>query len=82
MSFKGLKKEDQKTGSNHFEKIVKEKQIGRPVILDYQKQDKRIQFYISQEMIDTLMPIALQNGCKDITAYAKKIFIEEVKKVK
>lgn len=78
MSFKGFKKEDQKTGANHFEKV--EKQIGRPLILDYQKQDKRIQFYISQEVIDILTPIALKNGCKDITAYAKKLLIEEVKK--
>lgn len=78
MSFKGFKKEDQIAGSNHFEKV--EKQIGRPLILDYQKQDKRIQFYISQEVIDILTPIALKNGCKDITAYAKKLLIEEVKK--
>lgn len=78
MSFKGFKKEDQTASSNHFEKI--EKQIGRPLILDYQKQDKRIQFYISQEVIDILTPIALKNGCKDITAYAKKLLIEEVKK--
>ncbi len=81
MSFKGLKKEDQKAGSNHFEKINNEKQIGRPVILDYQKQDKRIQYYISQEMIDILTPIALKNGCKDVTAYAKKLLVEEVKKL-
>lgn len=79
MGFKGFKKEDQTVGSNHFEKV--EKQIGRPLILDYQKQDKRIQFYISQEVIDILTPIALKNGCKDITAYAKKLLIEEVKKV-
>lgn len=79
MSFKGFKKEDQKASSNHFEKV--EKQIGRPLILDYQKQDKRIQFYISQEVIDILTPIAFKNGCKDITAYAKKLLLEEVKKV-
>lgn len=78
MSFKGFKKENQTAGFNHFEKV--EKQIGRPLILDYQKQDKRIQFYISQEVIDILTPIALKNGCKDITAYAKKLLIEEVKK--
>ena len=79
MSFKGFKKEDQIAGPNHFEKV--EKQIGRPLILDYQKQDKRIQFYISQEVIDILTPIALKNGCKDITAYAKKLLLEELKKV-
>lgn len=81
MSFKGFKKGDQKPSSQHFES-VETKQIGRPVVSDYQKQDKRIQFYISQEMIDKMASFALQNGCKDVTAYAKKLFVEEFEKVK
>lgn len=82
MSFKGFKKGDKGGGAtNHFEN-VESKQIGRPVVSDYQKQDKRIQFYISQEMIDKMTSFALQNGCKDVTAYAKKIFVEEFEKVK
>lgn len=83
MAFKGLKKSDKKTSINHFEEIKKSGkshiQIGRPNIDEYKKQNKRIQFYVSQELIDALLPIALQNGCKDVTAYAKKILKNEVK---
>ena len=78
MSFKGFKKSDEKAPVNHFEAINENdksnSQIGRPFIDDYKKQNQRVQFYISQEMIDILLPIAFQNGCKDVTAYAKKIF--------
>lgn len=77
MAFKGLKKPDGKQ-VNHFDRLnAGEITIGRPPIDGYKKQDKRIQFYISQEMIDVLLPIAVQNGCKDVTAYAKKILTNE-----
>lgn len=85
MAFKGIKKPDTQNGeaTNHFEKIPTTNQVGgRPVVDDYKKQDKRTQFYVSQEMIDTMTPIALKNGCKDVTAYAKKLFVEEFEKVK
>lgn len=85
MSFKGFKKDKDKSNeaTNHFEKIPSTNQIGgRPVVDDYKKQDKRIQFYISQEMIDNMASLALQNGCKDVTAYAKKLFVEEFEKAK
>jgi hypothetical protein len=49
---------------------------------DYKKQNQRVQFYISQEMIDAFSPIAFQNGCKDVTAYAKKILLDEFDRLK
>lgn len=84
MGFKGFKKDKTSNeATNHFEQIPSTNQVGgRPVVDDYKKQDKRIQFYISQEMIDKMASLALQNGCKDVTAYAKKLFVEEFEKVK
>lgn len=88
MAFKGFKKGDEKTPVDHFEAISNNEsdksssQIGRPNVDAYQKQNQRVQFYISQEMIDVLSPIAFQNGCKDVTAYAKKILIDEYDRVK
>lgn len=85
MGFKGFKKDKDKSNeaTNHFEQIPSTNQIGgRPVVDDYKKQNKRIQFYISQEMIDNMASLALQNGCKDVTAYAKKLFVEEFEKAK
>jgi hypothetical protein len=84
MSFKGFKKGDEKTPINHFEAIKENanSQIGRPNVDDYKKQNQRVQFYVSQEMIDALSSIAFQNGCKDVTAYAKKILLDEFNKVK
>ncbi|MFZ2890974.1 hypothetical protein [Sulfuricurvum sp.] len=86
MAFKGLKKGDEKAPVNHFEAINENdkssSQIGRPNVDAYQKQNQRVQFYISQEMIDVLSPIAFQNGCKDVTAYAKKLLIDEFDRVK
>jgi len=85
MAFKGLKKGDEKDPINHFEVINESNksniQLGRPNVDEYKKQDKRCQFYISQEMIDALAPIAFQNGCKDVTAYAKKILTDEFNRV-
>lgn len=87
MAFKGFKKTDQMASVDHFDEVAKtvEKNnpgtFGRPVIDEYKKQDKRVQFYISQEMIDTLLPIAIPNGCKDVTAYAKKLLADEFEKV-
>ncbi|ADR35287.1 hypothetical protein Sulku_2634 (plasmid) [Sulfuricurvum kujiense DSM 16994] len=86
--FKGFKKSDEAAQVNHFEEVAKTAEktgpgtFGRPVVDEYKKQDKRCQFYISQEMIDTLTPIAFSNGCKDVTAYAKKIFVDEFERVK
>lgn len=88
MAFKGMKKTDNKTAVNHFEEVSKAERVnspgtyGRPVMDEYVKQNQRVQFYISQEMIDTLSQIAIQNGCKDVTAYAKKIFVDEFERVK
>lgn len=85
MAFKGIKKPDDKKdqATNHFEQIPSTNQVGgRPVVDGYKKQDKRIQFYISQEMIDKMTYLSLKNGCKDVTAYAKKLFVEEFEKVK
>ncbi|OHD81628.1 MAG: hypothetical protein A3D90_02020 [Sulfuricurvum sp. RIFCSPHIGHO2_02_FULL_43_9] len=84
MAFKGLKKGEEKSPVNHFDAIKesdKNSQFGRPIIEDYKKQNQRVQFYISQEMIDALSPIAFQNGCKDVTAYAKKILTDEFNKI-
>lgn len=89
MAFKGFKKTEETATVNHFEEVAKTipanqtpGTIGRPVVDTYQKQDKRVQYYISQEMIDTLMPIAIPNGCKDVTAYAKKLLVDEFERVK
>jgi len=87
MAFKGFKKTETAAATNHFEEVAKSEKanpqiIGRPPVDEYKKQNQRVQFYISQEMIDTLAPIAYRNGCKDVTAYAKKILIEEFEKVK
>lgn len=85
MAFKGFKKPEEKTPVNHFEAVndndKNNSQIGRPNVDDYKKQNQRIQFYISQEMIDALSPIAFQNGCKDVNAYAKKILVGEFEKL-
>lgn len=86
MGFKGFKKTETAAAVNHFDEVAQssktQNQMGRPTVDEYKKQNRRVQFYISQEMIDTLTPIAFQNGCKDVTAYAKKILIEEFEKVK
>lgn len=86
MAFKGFKKPEDTTPVNHFDAIndsdKNNSQIGRPNVDDYKKQNQRVQFYISQEMIDALSPIAFQNGCKDVTAYAKKILTDEFNKLK
>lgn len=86
MAFKGFKKGEEKAPVNHFDAIKESdtpnSQIGRPGVDDYKKQNQRVQFYISQEMIDALSPIAFQNGCKDVTAYAKKILTDEFNKLK
>ncbi len=87
MSFKGFKKTGTTATANHFETIENTDKttnqiIGRPVIDDYVKQNQRQQFYISQEIIDVLSPIAFQNGCKDVTAYAKKLLVDEFERVK
>ncbi|MEW5832351.1 MAG: hypothetical protein AB1763_05890 [Campylobacterota bacterium] len=88
MAFKGFKKTETVAAVNHFEEVSKNTEgtgsatIGRPVVDDYQKQNKRIQFYVSQELLDVLQPIAFSNGCKDVTAYAKKLLVEEFEKVK
>jgi len=83
MAFKGFKKKGETAPVNHFEVIDdKNNQIGRPNIDEYKKQNQRVQFYISQEMIDVLSLIAFQNGCKDVTAYAKKILTDEFNKLK
>lgn len=88
MAFKGIKKNDDKATVNHFEEVSKAERVngpgtyGRPIMDEYVKQNQRVQFYISQEMIDTLSQIAIQNGCKDVTAYAKKIFVDEFDRVK
>jgi hypothetical protein len=87
MAFKGFKKTDQMASVDHFNEVAKTANkntpgtFGRPTIDEYKKQDKRVQFYISQEMIDTLLPIAIPNGCKDVTALAKKLLIDEFEKV-
>jgi hypothetical protein len=92
MAFKGLKKIDVKHSENHFDVIEKNVvnetiesktiQIGRPFVDDYKKQNKRVQFYVSQELIDLLQQTAFQNGCKDITAYAKRLLETEFEKIK
>ena len=85
MAFKGFKKSDQSGQVNHFDEVARkesDRSLGRPSVDDYKKQDQRIQFYVSQELIDLLAPIALQNGCKDVTAYAKKILVNEFNNVK
>lgn len=89
MAFKGFKKTDNMAAVDHFEEVAKTVPannapgtIGRPIIDDYKKQDKRVQYYISQEMIDTLLPIAIPNGCKDVTALAKKLLVDEFERVK
>jgi hypothetical protein len=86
MAFKGFKKGDETPSVNHFEVINESdkinSQIGRPNVDDYKKQNQRVQFYISQEMIDAFSPIAFQNGCKDVTAYAKKILLDEFDRLK
>jgi hypothetical protein len=85
MAFKGLKKTATIVVSNHFESVgsdeKKEVIIGRPFTDPYKKQDKRVQFYISQEMIDTLANTARSNGCKDVTAYAKLLLTEAFDKL-
>lgn len=91
MAFKGFKKTETMANENHFEEVAKTSPVnntnntpgtmGRPTVDEYKKQDKRVQFYISQEMIDTLLPIAIPNGCKDVTALAKKLLIDEFEKV-
>lgn len=92
MAFKGLKKVDVKVVDNHFDVIekvsekeaieIKTVQIGRPFVDDYKKQNKRVQFYVSQEMIDVLQEQAFRNGCKDITAYSKKLLEKEFENIK
>jgi hypothetical protein len=85
MAFKGLKKTATTVVNNHFDTVgsdeKKEVIIGRPFADPYKKQDKRVQFYISQEMIDTLAETARANGCKDITAYAKVLLVEAFEKL-
>lgn len=88
MAFKGFKKTETSATVNHFEEVAKTATtgapgtMGRPVVDGYKKQDKRVQFYISQEMIDTLLPVAIPNGCKDVTALAKKLLVDEFERVK
>jgi hypothetical protein len=87
MAFKGFKKTEAVATSNHFEEVEKNERsnvqtIGRPIVDEYKKQNQRVQFYISQEMIDTLTPIAYRNGCKDVTAYAKKMLVEAFEQFK
>lgn len=89
MAFKGFKKTEGAAAVNHFDEVAKTTPtntvpgtMGRPVVDAYQKQDKRVQFYISQEMIDLLTPVAIPNGCKDVTAYAKKLLLDEFDRVK
>ena len=87
MAFKGFKKTNQAVTVNHFNSVAKAEDnrpgtFGRPLIDEYKKQNQRVQFYISQEMIDVLLPIAMQNGCKDVTAFAKKIFVDEFERLK
>lgn len=87
MAFKGFKKTEAVATDNHFDAVAgrttaEVKQMGRPFIDGYKKQDKRVQFYISQEMIDTLTEVAFRNGCKDITAYSKKLLVEAFEELK
>lgn len=86
MAFKGFKKTETAVVSNHFDAVgldeKKEVIIGRPFSDPYKKQDKRVQFYISQEMIDTLAETAFKNGCKDVTAYSKKLLVEAFEELK
>lgn len=87
MAFKGFKKTDNMAAVDHFDEVAKTAEknkpgtFGRPPIDEYKKQDKRVQFYISQEMIDTLLPIAIPLGCKDVNALAKKLLLDEFERV-